>query len=91
MPSSALGTMLGSTLGSASSGISPFSLSLKAVEESFSFEETVLVWEPAFSLSERDMSIMQGVFYIFNRSASFSAAKVACASLGSFRGPDIFG
>ena len=74
----------GSTLGSASSGTSPFYLNLNTTVVSFSLDGTVEVWEPALRRSDRDISIMHGVFYSLIASASFSAAAFAKASLGSF-------
>ena len=85
LPSAFIIIAAGSTLGSLSSGISPFYLNLNTRVLSFSFDGTVLVSEPAFYLSLIDVSIIHGVFYNFNTSASFSAAVLAKASFGSFR------
>jgi hypothetical protein len=85
LPSAFIIIAAGSTLGSLSSGISPFYLNLNTRVLSFSFDGTVLVSEPAFYLSLIDVSIIHGVFYNFNTSASFSAAAFAKASFGSFR------
>ena len=91
LPSADIIIAAGSTLGSASSGTSPFYLNLKTSVISLSLELTVLVCEPAFSLSDKDKSIIQGVFYSLTTSASFSAALFANASFGSFRASANFG
>ena len=85
LPSAFINIAAGSTLGSLSSGISPFYLNLNTTVLSLSLDATVLVSEPAFYLSPIDISIIHGVFYSFNTSASFSAAAFAKASFGSFR------
>ena len=56
MPSTALVDIDGFCLASASSGISPFYLSLKTVVVSFSLDATVLVADPAFILSAIEIS-----------------------------------
>jgi hypothetical protein len=63
VPSSALANIDGSCLTSASSGMSPFYLSLNTTVVSFSLDAIVLVADPAFILSATVISIIHGVFY----------------------------